>query len=124
MRQTTSRKKTGTFEVQTSARIGEISVSAEKIVFEVGRPNLEFEKLDLDEKMLADIAAETGGRYYHITTAETARRPARQKRTQETRRYRAASLLAARVLVDFRSRFDERMGFKTQMAIEVIDGRR
>ncbi len=37
---------------------------------EVGRPNLEFEKLDLDEKMLAKIAADTGGRYVHITTAD------------------------------------------------------
>ena len=37
---------------------------------EVGRPNLEFEKLDLDEKMLGRIAADTGGRYVHITTAD------------------------------------------------------
>ncbi len=60
----------GGFEVEASARIGEQTVAAEKITFEVGRPNLEFEKLDLDEKMLTSIAAETGGRYYHITTAD------------------------------------------------------
>ena len=43
--------------------------AAEKIKVEVGRPNLEFEKLDLDEKMLSKIAAEAHGRYRHITTA-------------------------------------------------------
>ena len=52
------------------ARLGESSLSTEKIAFEVGRPNLEFEKLDLDEKMLARIAADTKGRYFHITTAD------------------------------------------------------
>lgn len=60
----------GSFEVEASARIGEQTVTAEKISFEVGRPNLEFEKLDLDENMLKNIAAETGGRYYHISTAD------------------------------------------------------
>ena len=59
----------GSFQVETSARIGELTVTAQKNTFEVGRPNLEFEKLDLDEKMLTSIASETGGRYYHITTA-------------------------------------------------------
>ena len=38
---------------------------------DVGRPNLEFEKLDLDEKMLGRIAADTDGRYMHISTADT-----------------------------------------------------
>ncbi len=38
---------------------------------EVGRANLEFEKLDLDDKTLAQIAAETGGRYVHLSTAVT-----------------------------------------------------
>ncbi len=60
----------GSFQVETSARVGELTVTAPKNTFEVGRPNLEFEKLDLDEKMLAKIASETGGRYYHITTAD------------------------------------------------------
>jgi hypothetical protein len=37
---------------------------------DVGRPNLEFEKLDLDEKMLDRIAVATGGRYVHISAAD------------------------------------------------------
>jgi hypothetical protein len=49
--------------------VGDETVKAEKLSVEVGRPNLEFEALDLDEKTLGRIAAETGGRYFHITTA-------------------------------------------------------
>ncbi|MBN2294304.1 MAG: hypothetical protein JXM70_17885, partial [Pirellulales bacterium] len=63
-------KNAGSFKVETSARVGEITVTAPENTFEVGRPNLEFEKLDLDENMLTKIASETGGRYYHITTAD------------------------------------------------------
>jgi uncharacterized membrane protein len=59
----------GAHEIVVRARIGDQTVSAEKLVVEVGRPNLEFEKLDLDETRLANIAQETGGRYVHITTA-------------------------------------------------------
>ena len=50
--------------------MGESTLSSGKIAFEVGRPDLEFEKLDLDEKMLARIAADAKGRYFHITTAD------------------------------------------------------
>jgi hypothetical protein len=37
---------------------------------EIGRPNLEFERLDLDEKTLGQIAAESGGRYFHISAGD------------------------------------------------------
>lgn len=63
-------KNAGSFKVETSARVGEITVTAPENTFEVGRPNLEFEKLDLDEKMLGRISADTGGRYVHVSTAE------------------------------------------------------
>ena len=36
----------------------------------MGRPNLEFDRLDLDEKTLGRIAAATGGRYWHLSTAD------------------------------------------------------
>ena len=52
------------------ARLGELILTAEKLTVEVGRPNLEFERLDLDEKMLAAIAAAAGGRYVHISAAD------------------------------------------------------
>jgi hypothetical protein len=51
--------------------VGQLTLSAEKLVIEVGRPNLEFEKLDMDEKMLSRIASDTGGRYRHISVANT-----------------------------------------------------
>ncbi len=38
---------------------------------DVGRENLEFDKLDVDDRMLAQIAAQTGGRYVHLSTAAT-----------------------------------------------------
>ena len=63
-------KVAGPYEVDVEAKLDEQTLTAEKIKVEVGRPNLEFEKLDLDEKMLAKIAAEAHGRYRHITTAD------------------------------------------------------
>ena len=63
-------KTAGTYEIEVEARLGEETLVTEKMAVEVGRPNMEFEKLDLDEKMLAGIASDTGGRYVHITTAD------------------------------------------------------
>ena len=60
----------GGHEVVVEARIGELSLKSDKIPLEVGRPNLEFEKLDLDEKMLERIAADAGGRYVPLSTAD------------------------------------------------------
>ena len=62
-------KTAGSYEIVIETRLGELTLQAEKIDVEVGRPNLEFEKLDLDEKTLGRIAADTGGRYVHISTA-------------------------------------------------------
>lgn len=60
----------GSYEIVVEARVGETSLKADKIPLEVGRPNLEFEKLDLDEKTLERIAADTGGRYVPLATAD------------------------------------------------------
>jgi len=59
----------GRYEIVVEARVGELTLTSEKLVVEVGRVNLEFEKLDMDEKMLAQIAAAAKGRYYHLSTA-------------------------------------------------------
>jgi len=59
----------GGYEIAVEARLGELTLTADKIAVEVGRPNLEFEKLDLNEKILAEIAANSGGRSVHISTA-------------------------------------------------------
>ena len=66
----TYQPESGPYEIIVEARISELTIQSDKLVVEVGRPNLEFEKLDLDEKMLGRIANETGGRYFHITTAD------------------------------------------------------
>ena len=63
-------KSAGNYQFTVEARLGESTLSSQKTAFEVGRPDLEFEKLDLDEKMLARIAADSKGRYFHITTAD------------------------------------------------------
>ena len=60
----------GSYEVVIQARLGETRWRAKTYVR--GRPaEPEYEKLDLDDKLLAEIAAETGGRYVHMTTAKT-----------------------------------------------------
>ncbi len=61
----------GRYEIVVEARVGQLTLTGEQLVAEVGRPNLEFEKLDMDEKMLSRIAADTGGRYVHLSTAST-----------------------------------------------------
>ncbi len=62
-------REQGTFEIVAVTEIGGKPLEAEKVLVEIGRPNLEFDKLDLDEKMLAQIASDSGGRYLHITAA-------------------------------------------------------
>lgn len=63
-------RSAGAHEVVVEARLGELNLKSDKIPLEVGRPNLEFEKLDLDEKMLERIATDTGGRYVPISTSD------------------------------------------------------
>jgi len=77
-------KAAGSYQIVVEARVGELTVSSQELAIEVGRPNLEFEKLDLDEKRLGRIAADTGGRCVHISTAnqliDQLDRTARKKR--------------------------------------------
>jgi hypothetical protein len=60
----------GRYDVVVAARLDQLAFTSEKISVEVGRPNLEFERLDLDEKTLAAIAAATGGRYVSLSVAD------------------------------------------------------
>ncbi|HIQ20791.1 MAG TPA: hypothetical protein EYH34_06110 [Planctomycetes bacterium] len=59
----------GTYQILVEAKVDSKTVRSEEVAVEVGRPNLEFEKLDLDEERLAELAELAGGRYFHITTA-------------------------------------------------------
>ena len=60
----------GQYEFIVEAKLGELVLTSEKLPVAVGRPNLEFEKLDLDEKMLGRIAAETHGSYVPLASAD------------------------------------------------------
>ena len=63
-------KLAGTYEIVVEAKLEQLVVSSDKLPIEVGRPDLEFEKLDLNEKLLGQIAADANGRYMHITAAD------------------------------------------------------
>lgn len=64
-------KKPGSYEMVVEATLGTIQLRSEKIQVDVGHPNLEFEKLDLDETLLSGIAADAGGRYVHLLAADS-----------------------------------------------------
>ncbi len=64
-------KEIGQQEVKVSAKVDGLTLSApEKMIIDVGRPNMEFDRLDLNEDLMLKIADATGGRYAHITTAD------------------------------------------------------
>jgi len=60
----------GTYEIVVEAQLAQGTLKADKLPVEVGRPNLEFDRLDLDDKLLTRISTETSGRYLHISTAD------------------------------------------------------
>jgi hypothetical protein len=60
----------GSYQIEVGGKLGGVELNVEKLAAEVGRQNLEFEKLDLDDKLLARLAAYTKGRYLHIGSAD------------------------------------------------------
>lgn len=60
----------GRYDIMVEAKIGETPAASETLPVTVGRTNLEFEKLDLDERMLAAIAAAGGGQYVPLAAAD------------------------------------------------------
>ena len=63
-------RSAGGYSIAVEARVGELNLKSEGVSLEVGRPNLEFERLDLDETLLEQIATATGGRYVPLSTAD------------------------------------------------------
>ena len=63
-------KAPGTYEISVEAKLGPALLKAEKVITDVGRANLEFDRLDLDEKTLTRLSEASGGRYRHISTAD------------------------------------------------------
>ena len=109
----------GGYEVVVEARLGELSLKSDKIPLEVGRPNLEFEKLDLDEKMLERIAADTGGRYVPLSTADHLMDQLDRTPAQTDRAHRAAALLAARFLGAVRGGADDGMDTEKKIPTKI-----
>lgn len=64
-------RRAGDYEMNFLAQFDETTLTAPKILVEVGRRNLEFERLDLDDTMLAGIASASGGRYVPLATADS-----------------------------------------------------
>ncbi len=60
----------GRYEFVVEAKAGELALASEKFFAEVGRRNLEFEQLDLDDKMLSAIASAGAGRYVTLAAAD------------------------------------------------------
>ncbi|MDR2754090.1 MAG: hypothetical protein LBC20_00145 [Planctomycetaceae bacterium] len=64
-------KTIGQQEIKVVAKIDGLVLNApEKMIIDVGRPNMEFDRLDLNEELMTKIADISGGRYSHITTAD------------------------------------------------------
>ncbi len=60
----------GPYRMKVRAREGGRKLGEVKLDFRVGKPNLEFERLDLNERLLRRIAGETGGRYYDLAVID------------------------------------------------------
>lgn len=63
-------ERSGKYEIQVTTNLEETPLRAEPITIEIGRPNLEFERLAMDESNLRAIAEASKGRYVHISTAD------------------------------------------------------
>ncbi len=63
-------KTAGTYEILVEAALAAQTDQTDPIAVEVGRPYLEYEKLDLNDALLEEIAKATGGRYVPLTTAD------------------------------------------------------
>ena len=99
----------GSYQIVVQARLGDELLESEAIAAEVGRPNLEFERLDLDDKLLGQIASATGGRTC------TSPRPNRSPNSSTAAAHApaippAAALLATGLLAAVRRRPDDRVG--------------
>jgi hypothetical protein len=61
----------GTYTIDVTASLDGQALTAEPIEVEVGRANLEFDRLDLDADLLTRIAGAARGQYRHIAAADS-----------------------------------------------------
>jgi hypothetical protein len=62
--------QTGRYTIKVMAPLTTGFLKADPLAIEVGRPNLEFDRLGLDDKTLAAIARASKGQYAHVSTAD------------------------------------------------------
>lgn len=80
--------RSGRYRISVTAQLQERRLAAEPLEIDVGRPNLEFDRLDLDTATLEAVAHATGGQYLHVSLADRLtqlleQRHARQRMTRE-----------------------------------------
>jgi uncharacterized membrane protein len=59
----------GTYKVTVKGKLGDRDLGKVDLTFAVGKPNQEFDRLDLNEALLRRIAEKTGGRYLSLADA-------------------------------------------------------
>lgn len=62
--------QSGRYKIDVVAEFADSELTADELSIDVGRPSLEFDRLDLDEDTLVKIANETGGTYMHVSLAD------------------------------------------------------
>ena len=62
--------QSGRYEMTVATTLGDQTLTAKLLAVDVGRPNLEFDRLELDEKMLSGIASKSRGHYAHLSSAD------------------------------------------------------
>ncbi|NOZ23472.1 MAG: hypothetical protein GXP25_20545 [Planctomycetes bacterium] len=62
-------ERPGTHALQVTAMLEKKKLGEARVTFQVGQPNLEFDRLDIDEDMMRKVAAATGGRYFSLVTS-------------------------------------------------------
>ncbi len=60
----------GRYRVVVAGTLGGETLESAELEFEVGRKNLEFDQLALNEPLLIEIATASGGQYVHLTLAD------------------------------------------------------
>jgi uncharacterized membrane protein len=60
----------GQYKVQVKGRLGDRDLGQVELQFAVGKPNQEFDRLDLNEPLLRRIAEKSGGRYVTLADAQ------------------------------------------------------
>ncbi|MEW6358224.1 MAG: glutamine amidotransferase [Planctomycetota bacterium] len=62
-------ERPGTYALKVDAEQEKRKLGEARVTFQVGQPNLEFDRLDIDEDMMRKLAAATGGRYFSLVTS-------------------------------------------------------